>query len=236
MIDIICCGGLAIFEGSPKKWRSSFTQTTASYLIDPMNSAPKCIIQPTDTSCLPGHLLWFGTQPEAKSIYGPCVFELDFSAVLEAYTKCRGISSEQVCYRAANTLVYQREVSHVVLVCSNKDDGYYSFPLIQGNNTKYFIPPGRQNPPSMTIKNYASQCDLSGHDCTRHEHVIMALHLPPETQLVLPKQQVSLSIIEHGYCIKSIKSKKSHGDCSYAVDRKTMETAITEWMQYRKWS
>ena len=233
----ICQGEIAIFKGKPKQWRS-YSLNGASYLIDLMTAARRWI-HPFDTSCLPGPLLWFGTtqsgisQPGiANNIYGPCVFEFQFTAVLEAYQKCRGINSQQLCYRAAGTLVYQREVSHIVLVCSTGDESYQIFPLIQENNTKFFIPPDNQkaSPAYMLINQYQPGWRGFHKDRTRHHHVIIAFHLPRRAQLVIPNQPYvsELHIMNHNYCVKS------RGNCCFTVDNEIMENVKWEW--YRKQS
>ena len=101
----ICQRGKAIFKGNPKQWRS-YSSNGASYLID-ADEATRKLISQNDTRSLPGHLLWFATtRPGKFNVYGPCVFEFKFTAVLEAYQECRGITSQQLCYRAAGTLVH----------------------------------------------------------------------------------------------------------------------------------
>jgi len=70
-------------------------------------------------------------------MYGPCCFELDFSSVLEAYQKCR---KGNLCYKAGGTLLYKREVTHVVIICCEEDEVYQSYPTIQANSSKYFTP------------------------------------------------------------------------------------------------
>jgi len=238
----ICQGEEAIFKGNPKQWRPSSEyyspSPSASYYIGPGSTTEEWI-SPNDTERLPGPLLWFGTERKTgktDNAYGPCVFEFKFTLVLEAYQKSRGITSEQLCYRAAGTLVYQREVSHVVLVCSTSDDYYQTFPMIQGNNTKYFKPPndkdtGQQRLASMVTNQYPERADENN---KRHDHVIIAFHLPGNTQLVLPNQPYvsELQIIPHKYCMKS---KLEQGACCNLVDNEAIEEAIkTEWDQYRK--
>jgi len=227
----ICQWEKAMFKGNPKQWRS-YSSNGASFVIDVPDAIRKWIPQ-NDTTYLPGHLLWFATTRPGKNendIYGPFAFGYQFPSVLDAYQKCRGINSEQLCYRAAGTLVYQREVSHVVLVCSTRDDIYQTFPLIQGNNTKYFTPPsvqkiGLQTPASMTISKYPKRLDKDIRDCTRHDHVTIGFCLPHMTHLVLPKQShvSELQILPHYYCMKS---RLNDGKCRFAVDDMTMEEAV----------
>jgi len=240
----ICQGKAAIFNGNPKQWRPSseyFPSPNASYHIGP-GSTTETWIPYGDKEYLPGPLLWFGTERKTGKVdnaYGPCVFEFRFSAVIEAYQKSRSISNEQVCYRAAGTLVYQQEISHVVLVCSTSDDCYKPFPLIQENNTKYFKPPndkemGKRKLMSITTNAYPQRSNESGKDRTRHDHVIIAFHLPDNAQLVLPNQPYisELQIIPHYYCMKN---KLEGGGCCSQADSKAIQEAIYEkWGQYRK--
>ena len=240
----ICQGKEAIFKGNPKQWRPSSEYSpspNASYYIGPDSTTEKWI-PPDDTECFQGPLVWFGTERKTgktDNAYGPCVFEFKFTLVLEAYQKCRDINSQQLCYRAAGTLVYQREVSHVVLVCSTSDDCYQTFPLIQGNNTKYFKPPkdkktGLQKLASMLINKYPECHDENDKDCSRHDHVIIAFHLPDSTQLVLPNQPYisEIQIIPHYYCMKN---KLGEGGCYKPVDDETIDEAVaTKWDHYRK--
>jgi len=235
----ICQREKAIFKGNPKQWRS-YSLNGASSIIDAADGTRK-MISHNDTECLPGPLLWFATTQPGKydNVYGPLVFGFQFTTVLDAYQKCRGINSEQLCYRAAGTLVYQREVSHVVLVCATSDDCYQTFPLIQGNNTKYFTPPscqetGLQTPASMTINKYPKRLNENIMDCTRHHHVSIAFYLPNRTQLILPnKPHISeLQILPHSYCMKN---RLNGGKCYNPVDNKTMEEVITiKWDQCRQ--
>ena len=237
----ICQGKEAIFKGNPKQWRPSLEHSpspNASYHIRP-GSTTKTRIPSGDNECLPGPLLWFGTERKGGSVYGPCEYEFKFTALLKAYQLCRGINAAQVCYRAAGTLVYQQEISHVVLVCSTSDDCYKSFPLIQENNTKYFKPPndkeiGKQKLMSISTNAYPQRSHESGKDHTRHDHVIIAFYLPENTQLVLPnKPYISeLQIIPHYYCMKN---KLEGGGCCSQADSKAIQEAIYEkWGQYRK--
>ena len=231
----ICQGKEAAFKGNPKQWRSSlehFPSPNASYHIGP-GSTTKTRIPSGDNECLPGSLLWFGTERKGGSVYGPCEFEFKFTAVLKAYQLCRGINAEQVCYQAAGTLVYQQEISHVVLVCSTSDNCYKPFPLIQENNTKYFKPPndkeiGKQKLMSITTNIYPQH--ENDKDCTRHDHVIIAFHVPDNIQLVLPNQPYisELQIIPHYYCMKN---KLDGGTCCSQMDKKAIQEAI-----YEKWS
>ena len=240
----ICQGKEAIFKGNPKQWRPSSEcspSPNASYYIGPDSTTEKWI-PPDDTECLPGPLVWFGTERKTgktDNVYGPCVFEFKFTLVLEAYQKCRGINSQQLCYRAAGTLVYQKEISHVVLVCSTSDNYYQTFPLIQGNNTKYFKPPnyqktGLQKLASMVINKYPQRFNENDKDCTRHDHVILAFYLPNNTRLVLPNQPCisELQKIPHYYCMRN---KLDGGECCNRKDDKTIEEAIaTKWDEHRK--
>ena len=239
----ICQGKEAIFKGNPKHWRPSSEYSpspSASYYIGADNTTTEKWIPPDDTECLPGPLVWFGTERKTGTAYGPCVFEFKFTSVLEAYQKCRGINSQQLCYRAAGTLVYRQEVSHVVLVCSTSDNCYKTFPLIQGNNTKYFKPPNdketdRQKLASMLINKYPQRFNENDKDCPRHDHVILAFYLPTNTQLVLPNQPFmsELQIMPHSYCMKN---KLDGGDqCCDPADHETIEEAIaTKWDKHRK--
>ena len=240
----ICQGKVAVFKGNPKQWRLSSEYSpspSASYYIGPGSTTEEWI-PPNDTERLPGPLLWFGTERKtgnSDNAYGPCVFEFKFTLVLEAYQKCRGITSEQLCYRTAGTLVYHREVSHIVLVCSTSDDYYQTFPMIQGNNTKYFKPPNKkeadlQKMASMVVNKYPKRFDENNKECTRHDHVIIAFHLPDSIQLVLPNQPYvsELQKIPHNYCMKN---KLEQGVCCNPEDDEAIEEAIiTAWDQYRK--
>lgn len=93
----ICQGNMAVFKGNPKQW-CSYPPSILGNPDDPKKGIP---ISQYDSECLPGPLLWFdATKPNEceESIYGPFVFEFNFSAVIEAYQVCRMINSEQVCY------------------------------------------------------------------------------------------------------------------------------------------
>jgi len=240
----ICQGKEAIFKGNPKQWRPSSEHCpspSASYYIGPGSTSEKRI-SPDDTECLPGPLLWFGTERktgQTDNAYGPYVFEFKFTLVLEAYQNCRGINTEQLCYRAAGTLVYHREVSHVVLVCSTSDNCYKMFPIIQGNNTKYFKPPddketGLQRLAFMVTNQYPECFDENDKECTRHDHIIIAFHLPDGTPLVLPNRPYvsELKKIPHRYCMRN---KLEGGACCNSVDDETIEKTIdTKWNQYRE--
>ena len=228
----ICQRRGATYKGNPKQWRS-YSTNGASYVINVDDSNTRKWIRPDDSEWLPGPLLWFATMRPGKfdNIYGPCVFEHGFVAVIESYQECRRISREEICYRVGGTLVYQQEVSHVVVVCSSSDDHYKKFPEIQGSNTKYFTPPNDKELPSMMINQYSKRLDQNMRDCTRHDHVTVAFYLPYGTQLTIPNHPhiSNLQILPHYYCMKS---RLNGGKCGYEVDNETMEKAISiKWDQ-----
>jgi len=87
-----------------------------------------------------GPFVWFGVDRNGTDNYGPCQFEFDFKGVLNAYQETRG-RSNALCYRAGGTLVYIREVCHIVIICCKGDIEFESYPLIDVANTMYFKPP-----------------------------------------------------------------------------------------------
>ena len=135
-----------MFKGKKKEWRILGAPTSSltgyysgqycSYLVNPNSLTEK---MEEYNAPVFGPFAWFGTEKKETDIYGPCCFELNFHSMLDAYQKCR--SNGEICYRAGGPFVYKREVSYIVIICCKKDKEYQSYPPIQVNSSKCFIPP-----------------------------------------------------------------------------------------------
>ena len=126
----ICDGQQATFKPGKKPWRQTYNPDKASYLVDYVNNSRTWIL-PSDDSCLPGNLVWFGTTKDEGKIYGPCQFEFNYKRVLEAYQTSRG-ADQKICYKVGGTFIYQLEIS-VANEC------YKQFPTIEEDKTTKFL-------------------------------------------------------------------------------------------------
>ena len=219
----ICDGEQAVFKGNKKQWRQTDNPDKASYLVDhTCNGWEK--IYPSDDKWLPGNLVWFGTARDEGKVYGPCQFEFNYKRVLQAYQASRG-DVHMICYRVGGTLVYQKEISHVVIVCCSSDDCYKTFPLIEEDKitTRFFTISSNSNLPRISINEYL--------DSYRHEHVIFAFYLPDGNGCLRLANEVGyseLKQIPHDYCVKS------KGGCEYFVDPSCVDEEIdTKWNKLR---
>ena len=111
-----------------------YSEQYCTYLVEP-NNLP---VPMKSNDVTFGPFAWFSIEKTETDMYGKCCFELNFKSVLEAYQKCRkGI----ICYRVGGTLMYKREVTHVVIICCKEDKEYQSYPLILANSSKYVLYP-----------------------------------------------------------------------------------------------
>ena len=219
----ICVGQQAVFKGNKKQWRDTDNPDKTSYLVNHTgNSWDR--IYPLDAKCQPGNLVWFGTARDEGEIYGPCLFEFNYKRVLQAYQVSRGVD-HMICYRVSGTLVYQKEISHVVIVCCTTDDCYKLFPRIEEDRitTKFFTLSSNSNLPVIRINEYLYS--------DRHEHVILAFYLPDGNACLKLANEVrysELTQIPHDYCVKS------KGRCVFVVDSSDIDEEIdTKWNQLR---
>ena len=231
----ICDGEQAILKGGKKPWRETCNPDKASYLVDYHDNSRKRIF-PSNNDNLPGNLVWFGTARDEGKIYGPCQFEFSYKRVLQAYQVSRGVD-QKICYKVGGTLIYQKEVSHVVIVCCAADKSYKQFPTIEEDNmtTKFFtLSSSKSNLPRILINKYLPY-DSSDNWSKRHEHVILAFHLPNDDVCLKLPNEVRYSELKHtphNYCMKSKKS--SRGDCEYVVDPSLIDKEIAKWDQFRQ--
>ena len=225
----ICDGKQAILKGGKKPWRDTGNPDKASYLVDYSDDRRKKIF-PSNNDGLPGNLVWFGTARNEGKIYGPCQFEFSYKRVLQAYRVSRGVD-QKICYKVGGTLIYQKEVSHVVIVCCDADECYELFPKIEEDKTtKYFtLSSSKSNLPRILINEYLS-CDSRDIWPRRHEHVILAFHLPGDNACLKLANEVrysELKHIPHTYCMKS------KGDCEYDDNPSFIDDEIAKWDQFR---
>ena len=219
----ICVEKQAVFKGSKKQWRDTDNPDKASYLVDHIHNSRERVY-PSDDKSLPGNLVWFGTARDEGEVYGPCLFEFNYKRVLQAYQVSRGVD-HKICYRVGGTLVYQKEISHAVIVCCTTDDCYKLFPLIEEDKTttKFFTLSGYSNLPVIRISEYPYR--------DRHEHVIFAFYLPDGNVCLKLANEVrysELTQISHDYCVKS------KGNCKFIVDPSDIDEEIdTKWNQLR---
>ncbi|XP_065901902.1 uncharacterized protein [Dysidea avara] len=182
------------FKATEKKWRTlgkGYTEANCSYLIKPNESAAL----PIGSNEVFGPFLWFGTDKSETENYGPWCFELDFPSVLEAYHMCR--QNRQICSRVGGTLIYKHEITHVVIICCEEDKECQQYPLIQANNSRYFVLPISDDNYGMAI------ASNSVNIAPRHEHVTLAFYLPGDSKLRLPVTAGEISENKHQYCVKS---------------------------------
>ena len=229
----ICNGEQAILKGSNKQWRETSNPNKASYLVDYCDNS-RVQIFPSNNESLPGNLVWFGTARDEGKIYGPCQFEFSYKRVLQAYQVSRGVD-QKICYKVGGTLIYQKEVSHVVIVCCEADECYKLFPTIEEDKTtKFFVlSRSKSNLPHILINKYPPY-DSSDIWSRRHEHVILAFHLPSDNAPLKLANEVrysELKQIPHNYCMKS--KKNGTGECEYAVDPSLVDKEIAKWDQFR---
>ena len=231
----ICDGEQAVFKGNKKQWRQTDNPDKASYLVNhTCNGWEK--ICPTDDKWLPGNLVWFGTARDEGKVYGPCQFEFNYKRVLQAYQASRG-DDHMICYRIGGTLVYQKEVSHVVIVCCSSDECYKTFPLIEEDKTttRFFTISSNSNLPRISINKYPLY-DSHHKWARRHEHVILAFYLPDDNARLKLANEIGyseLKCVTHDYCVKS-KNRKGELGCKFAVDPSLIDNEIsTRWDQWR---
>ena len=197
----ICQGDYAIFKGKTKQWRllnnEPYTKDCCSYLVQPEQQPVP--MEPNNSVTI-GPFAWFGTKTDETDKYGPCQFEFNFTSILKAYQICRG-SRYTICYRAAGTLVYRREVCHIVMICCLEDEECQNYPLITGNNTRYFKPPNFLSDTGQPIGLHF-QTTINKYQ-KRHEHVTLALYLPNSRSLHLNRSDGKMKMTRHNYCIPS---------------------------------
>ena len=231
----ICDGEQAVFKGNKKQWRDTDNPDKGSYLVNHTDTS-RDSIHPLDNKCFPGNLVWFGTARNEGKVYGPCQFEFNYKRVLQAYQVSRGVN-HKICYRVGGTLVYQKEISHAVIVCCTTDDCYKLFPLIEEDKatTKFFTLSSNSNLPRILINEYPLY-DSSDKWARRHEHVILAFYLPDDnTRLKLANEvgYSELKHIPHDFCVKS-KNRRGELGCKFAVDPSIIDEEIsTKWDQLR---
>ena len=232
----ICDGKQAVFKGNKKQWRETGNPNKASYLVNHTEGSCDRIC-PLDDQCLPGNLVWFGTAREEGEIYGPCQFSFDYKQVLQAYQASRGVD-HMICYRVGGTLVYQKEISHVVIVCCANDDCYKLFPLIEEDKTttKFFMLSSSSNLPRILINSYPLY-DSRDKWARRHEHVSLAFYLPDNNACLKLANEVGYSVLKritHNYCVKS-KNRKGEPGCKFAVDPSRIDEKISaKWDRWRQ--
>ena len=146
--------------------------------------------------------MWFSTRQHETEVYGPCQFEFNFNRVLEAYQRNRG-RKHKICYRAAGTLVYEKEVSHIVLICCMDDEEHETLPLITKGKTIYFTPPVKLD--STNSNPDAGARVRTNEYCNRHEHVFFAIYQPKYQKLCMSIEDGILRLTPHNYCIPSKK-------------------------------
>ena len=226
----ICDGEQAVLKGRNKPWRDTSNPDKGSYLVDYRDNSRQWIFSSNNDS-LPGNLVWFGTSRDEGKIYGPCQFEFNYKRVLQAYQVSRGVD-QKICYKVGGTLIYQQEVSHVVIVCCEADECYKQFPTIQEDKktTKFFVlSRSKSNLPRILINEYP-RYDSSDIWSKRHEHVILAFHLPSDDAPLKLANEVKyseLKQIPHTYCMKS------KGECEYAVNPSLVDNKVAKWDRFR---
>ena len=224
----ICQGTNAIFKGNLKQWRllddECYNEEYCSYLVTP----GKPPVPMTPTNCTPfGPFVWFGTKRDETDKYGPCQFEFNFTSVLRGYKTCR--NTQEICYRAAGTLVYKQEVCHIVMVCCKEDKECRSYPLITNNNTCYFTPPNSASDNNSVPADSQFQTKINDYQ-RRHEHVTFALFLPNNRKLYLSYRDGRMKLTPHNtYCIAS-RSR----ECLFKEDQLLISIdqlkIITKWI------
>ena len=233
----------AVFKGNMKQWRimrpaGRYTERFCTYVSETkLNPKPK----PLKSDIPFGPFLWFGTEENETDAYGPCQFQFEFKSTLEAYQRSRG-NSRKICYRAGGTLLYQKEVSHVVIVCCEDDYQCQHYPLIIGTNTKYFKPPMKIAAKSGTGNSYTFEDGLlvyrdmpprelsypaiisnnfHNEDSRRHEHVVLAFYLPDGKTIELTNEMGEACDVarkHYEYCMRLKKSEECKTDESELHD------------------
>ena len=215
LIDI-CTGDYAILKGNPKQWRlldyKDFREGYCSYYVE--QGEPPVPMTEIPSKFDLGPVLWFSTKTDEADLYGPFQVEISINSTIEAYQRMRG-KNHKICYRAAGTLVYKGEVNHVVLICCEEDENLLSFPLITGNNTKYFKPPaelcnGLKDPTDtifqVAVNDYHKKLKYAQRrdNYDRHEHVSIAMYIPQKRKLFFDKKNATVMLTSHEhYCIQS---------------------------------
>jgi len=129
-----------------------------------------------------GPFVWFGVDRNGADNYGPCQFEFDFKGVLNAYQETRG-RSNALCYRAGGTLVYIREVCHIVIICCKGDTEFETYPLIDVANTMYFKPPIILVAPDTTSNSPPTKKPKIHNQyqhCASHSGTLVFHQIPPD--------------------------------------------------------
>lgn len=212
----ICTEKHAFLKGNKKRWRligqKDYThQGYCSYIVHP-GKLPTLFLEGSNDML--GPVVWFSTRETETDVYGPCQFEFNFKSVLEAYHRSRG-RAHKLCFRAAGSLVYKGEISHIVLLCCKEDKEHESFPLITGGNTKYFISPTGLDITSSSKLIEGEFQVMTNEYHSRHEHVVFAVYLPEPRKLCLSNKDGLLRLTLHDeYCVKS-KDK----ECKYAKNK-----------------
>ena len=220
----ICVGKQALFKGNKKEWSTKHPDK-ASYLVDHNNNSKKQL-RSSDDDCLPGNLVWFGTARGKGGIFGPCLFEFNYKRVLQAYQVSRGVD-HKICYRVGGTMVYQKEISHAVIVCCTTDDCYKSFPLIEEDRTtkKFFTPSSDSSLPRIRISEYPCS------DRDRDEHVVLVFYLPSDNACLKLANEVrysELTRVPHSRCVKS------KGSCEFKGNPSDIDKEIdAKWNKLR---
>ena len=204
----ICTEDYAFLKPHKKKWRvldrKDYNKEYCSYTISPGQS-PEPFTSKGDHVF--GPVVWFSTRQHETDNYGPCQFEFNFNSVLEAYQRNRG-RTHKICYRTAGTLVYDKEVSHVVLICCMEDKEHEELPLITGGNTTYFTPPVELDRVNGSPKLNRVDFQVTTNEyCIRHEHVAFAIYQPRYQKLCISINDGLLRLTPHQYCIPSKKIK-----------------------------
>jgi len=227
----ICQGNNAIFKGNLKEWRllhpQLYNKEYCSYNAQP--GQPPEPMRPNNSLHF-GPFVWFGTKKDETDNYGPCQFEFNFMSILNAYHKCRNNQIQySICYRAAGTLVYKKEVSHIVMICCLEDHEWQDYPLITANSTRYFKPPNPLNNAKPTVDVHF-QTTINEYQ-RRHEHVSFALYLPNNRKLYLSCKDGRIRLTPHKYCVKSRSNQcvRKEDQILISIDKLKM---ITQWISH----
>jgi len=170
--------GVAKFTDRCKQWRlpPQHDPDYCSYRIEP--GRVPTLMSPKDNAMF-GPFVWFGTDRNGAEKYGPCQFEFDFKGLLKAYQETRG-RSNTLCYRAGGTLVYTREVCHIVIICCNEDTDFVTYPLIDTANTMYFKPPIIVASPLSDSTSMSPPSKKPKLHCTSHCGTLVFKQIPPD--------------------------------------------------------
>jgi len=202
----ICTEEYGFLKPHKKKWRvldhRKYNREYCSYTIYPGQSAEPFTSKGDNIF---GPVIWFSTREYETDSYGPCQFEFNLNSVLEAYQRSRG-RNRTICYRAAGTLVYEKEVSHIVLICCMEDKEHEALPLITGDNTIYFKPSVKLNRTNSSQELHEAEFYVTTNEyCIRHEHVVFAIYQPRYQKLCLSIKDSLLRLTPHKYCVPSKK-------------------------------